>query len=138
MGNKIRKYVIDACAVIAYLREEDGCGKLKALLKEKNNSFFMHSINLAEIYYDTLRVLGKQKAEELFDDIKKLPINVVWTIDVALIELVGKYKTSYKISFADSFFLALTEKEGAIAISTDHHEFDEIDNKKAVSFYWLR
>jgi PIN domain nuclease of toxin-antitoxin system len=138
MENKITKYAIDACAFIAYLREEEGCDKLKLLFKDKDNDLFIHSVNLAEIYYDTLRVSGKQKADERFDDVKSLPIKVVWTLDVSLIELVGKYKTSYKISFADSFFLALTEKEDAIAISTDHHEFDEIEQGNKLPFYWLR
>ncbi len=55
----VNSYVIDACALIAYLRDETGGDKLKALLKEKDKTFFMHSINLGEVYYDSLRVSGK-------------------------------------------------------------------------------
>jgi hypothetical protein len=51
---------------------------------------------------------------------------------------VGKYKTSYQISFADAFVLGLAEKEKAIVISTDHHEFDVIESAGESSFYWLR
>lgn len=130
-------YVIDACAFIAYLRNEEGSDKFSTLLKDQNNRFFMHSINLGEVYYDSLRVSEKKPPRELFDDIAKLPIHIIWTLDIPFIELVGKYKTSYKISYADSFVLALAEREKATVISTDH-EFDVIETEGKLSFYWLR
>ena len=130
-------YVIDACAFIAYLRKEEGSDKFSTLLKDQDNRFFMHSINLGEVYYDSLRVLEKKAIDELFDDIAKLPIHIIWTLDIPFIKLVGKYKTSYKISYADSFVLALAEREKATVISTDH-EFDDIEKEGKISFYWLR
>lgn len=138
MAHKVTTYVIDACALIAYLREEQGSDKLCKLLKDRKNSFFMHSINIGEVYYDSLRISGEEKARELFDDIAKLPINVIWTLDIPFIHLVGKYKTSYKISYADSFVLALAEREGGIVISTDHHEFDPLEGAGVLRFSWLR
>ncbi|MGD2089194.1 MAG: type II toxin-antitoxin system VapC family toxin [Candidatus Aminicenantes bacterium] len=130
-------YVIDACAFIAYLRNEEGGDKFSTLLKDQDNRFFMHSINLGEVYYDSLRVLENKAPGELFDDIAKLPIHIIWTLDIPFIKLVGKYKTSYRISYADSFVLALAERENAIVISTDH-EFDVIEEEGKLSFYWLR
>jgi len=138
VAHKVTTYVIDACALIAYLREEQGSDKLCKLLKDRKNSFFMHSINIGEVYYDSLRISGEEKARELFDDIAKLPINVIWTLDIPFIHLVGKYKTSYKISYADSFVLALAEREGGIVISTDHHEFDPLEGAGVLRFSWLR
>jgi len=55
--------VLQACALIAYFRHEQGGDKLRELLKTQNNRFFMHSINLGEVYYDTLRVSGFDKAQ---------------------------------------------------------------------------
>ena len=138
MADEVSTYVIDACALIAYLRKEKGGGKLRELLKDSYNRFFMHSVNVGEVYYDSLRVSGKETARELFGDIANLPINVTWTLDIPFIELVGKYKTSFSISYADSFVLSLAEREGGIVISTDHHEFDAIENAGALAFYWLR
>lgn len=138
MADKVTTYVIDACALIAYLRKEKGSDKLCKLLKDRKNSFCMHSINLGEVYYDSLRISGEEKAQELFDDIAKLPINVIWTLDIPFIHLVGKYKTSFKISYADSFVLALAEREGGIVISTDHHEFDPLEEAGILRFSWLR
>ena len=138
MADEVSTYVIDACALIAYLRKEKGGDKLRALLKDSYNRFFMHSVNVGEVYYDSLRVSGKETARELFGDIAKLPINVIWTLDILFIELVGKYKTSFRVSYADSFVLSLAERGGGIVISTDHHEFDAIENAGVLAFYWLR
>ena len=44
---------------------------------------------------------------------------------------------SYKISYADSFVLALAEREEAIIVSTDHHEFNQVENDGILSFFWL-
>jgi len=138
VADEVTAYVIDACALIAYFRGETGNDRFRALLKEDNNRFFMHSVNVGEVYYDTLRISGVEKAGEVFEDIAKLPIHVVWTLDIPFIELVGKHKTSYRISYADSFVLALSEREDAIVISTDHHEFDVIEDAGILAFSWLR
>jgi predicted nucleic acid-binding protein len=138
MATEINKYVIDACALIAYFQDEQGSDKFRELLKNPNNQFIMHAANLGEVYYDTLRVSGKDKAQALFEKVALLPITIIWEMDIHLISLIGEYKTSYRVSYADCFALALAEKEGAIVISTDHHEFDVIDNVGKLSFYWLR
>ena len=135
MAKKITKYVIDACALIAFLQDETGGDKLSKLFKVPENEFIMHSINLTEVYYDAVYVSGEEKAQELFETVAELPITILWNLDINFIKLVGKYKTSYKISFADSFVLALAEKETAIVISTDHHKFDPIEKAGELSFY---
>jgi len=47
-------------------------------------------------------------------------------------------KTVYRISYADSFVLALAEQQEAAVISTDHHEFDAVETAQAFRFAWLR
>jgi len=138
MAEKITKYVIDACALIAFLQNEGGGDILRELFKMPENEFFMHSVNLTEVYYDAVYVAGEEKAQELFEKVVGLPITILWDLNVSLIKLVGKYKTSYQISFADAFVLALAEKKKAIVVSTDHHEFDVIESAGELSFYWLR
>ena len=138
MATIVNTYVIDACALIAYFRDELGGEKLEELFETANNRFLMHAVNLGEVYYDSLRVSGKEKAQTLFKDIAELPISIVWELDAPFVKLIGEYKTSYQVSYADCFVLALAEIENAIVISTDHHEFDVIDNAGKLSFYWLR
>ncbi len=43
------KYVLDACAVIAFLNDEDGAHRVEQLLSQGDrapNTLFMHEINL--------------------------------------------------------------------------------------------
>jgi len=42
------------------------------------------------------------------------------------------------MSVADSFALALTTQLNASLISTDHHEFDDVEKSDEVKFFWLR
>lgn len=134
----LMKYVLDACALIAYFRNEEGGATLRKLLKEPHNRFFIHAVNVGEVYYDAVRYSGEENAADVFEDIARLPIQVIWVLDVPFLKIVGKYKTSYKISDADAFVLSLAEKEDAQVISTDHHEFDVIEATGVLSFYWLR
>ena len=59
------KYIIDACALIAYLRDEDGAERFKELLYNKKKQLCMHAINLGEVYYDSLRISNIKKANEV-------------------------------------------------------------------------
>ena len=93
---------------------------------------------MGEVYYDALRTSGGDRAQELFEDVPKLHIKIIWHLDENFIKMVGKYKTSYRVSYADCFLLALAEKESATVISTDHHEFDVIESAGELKFCWLR
>ena len=70
-------YVMDACALIAFLREEEGAELVTDILKsaEKGTTqIIMNIINLLEVYYDMYRSIGKTKAAEKLALIRKLPI----------------------------------------------------------------
>lgn len=138
MADQSETYILDACALIAFLRKEKGNEKLRELLKDKSCTFFMHAVNLGEVYYDTLRHTGEEKAKELFDDISRLPVRIIWSIDIPFLELTGKYKTSFSMSYADAFALALAEREEATVITTDHKEFDPVEKAGVLMFYWVR
>ena len=53
-------YVLDACALIAYLAEENGKGyevvdELFTRIEEDNISLYMSFFNLIEVYYNFIR-----------------------------------------------------------------------------------
>lgn len=138
MDAPVKTYVLDACALIAYLRDESGGEVLENLLANPNHRFVLHAITLGEVYYDSLRTIGEVGAEELFSDMARLPVEVMWRLTPELLTQAGQYKTTERISFADSFVLALATLEQATVVSTDHHEFDEIKRKALLPFFWLR
>lgn len=79
-----------------------------------------------------------RKANELFSLIKDLQIKVIRDINDELIKEAGKYKINFKMSYADSYVLSTAYINNAIVISTDHHEFDTIEQNTDIKFYWLR
>ncbi len=58
----MKTYVLDACALIAYLRDESGGEVLESMLAEENKRFLLHGVTLGEVYYDSLRTVGKASA----------------------------------------------------------------------------
>jgi PIN domain nuclease of toxin-antitoxin system len=69
MAEEINRYVIDACALIAFLQNESGGDELRELFKVPENEFFMHSVNLTEVYYDAMYPEKRKRRNCL----KKLP-----------------------------------------------------------------
>jgi PIN domain nuclease of toxin-antitoxin system len=54
------KYILDACALLAFLNKEDGWDKVTDLLTEAIDTgeveIYMSIVNLLEIYYDRLHL----------------------------------------------------------------------------------
>ena len=48
-------HCVDACALIAYLRQEPGAEVLQALIEHSTICLLMHIGNLGEVYYDFFR-----------------------------------------------------------------------------------
>jgi predicted nucleic acid-binding protein len=141
MTGSSNHYVFDACALIAFLNNEDGADKAEALFEQVGAGeieLYAMSINLYEVYYDALRHTSVEKAEELLADLYALPITVIENIDRPLIRRAAHFKTSYRMSVADSFALALATQLDASLISTDHHEVDDVEKSGEAKFFWLR
>ncbi len=133
----IETYIFDACALIAFLQKETGFEKALELLKNRQSVILMHAINFGEVYYDALKT-SKEAAELLFEQMKKLPIKIQWSMDRNTIEAAGKFKINNRMSLADSYVLALAEINSALVVSTDHHEFDAVEKNTNIKFFWLR
>jgi predicted nucleic acid-binding protein len=99
---------------------------------------YTSSINLYEVYYDALRRSPPDKANELLNDLYSLPLTVIQAVDQSLMQSAGYFKTTYRISLADSFALGLAKQLQAHLVTSDHHEFDVIDKSGEVDFFWLR
>ncbi|KPA19742.1 toxin PIN [Candidatus Magnetomorum sp. HK-1] len=133
----MKTYVLDACALIAYLNDEEGSENIENLLLE-NNICVMSIINVFEVCYDAAKVSGNEHAFQLFDEIKHMPIIIQYNIERDVLFKAIYFKTKYKISVADSIALALAKAKEAIIVSSDHHEFDCIDEANELTFYWFR
>jgi len=134
-------YVLDACALLALLRDEPGADKVADAINAADKGrakIIMHKANLLEVYYDLVRSLGKNGANEVLLEIKKRPIQINAEITDEIFTEAGRLKAAYKISFADSFALAQAKVSGGVLLTSDHHEFDVIEGKEDIEFAWVR
>jgi PIN domain nuclease of toxin-antitoxin system len=118
--------VLDACAIIAFLRDEEGADIIEGVLLDSNNECFVHAINLCEVYYDFLRASDESAAKSAISDVDLIGIVIREDLDPQLWQEAGRYKATERISLADCFALALTNRVGAELVTSDHHEFDPI------------
>ncbi|GAK56358.1 toxin-antitoxin system, toxin component, PIN family [Candidatus Vecturithrix granuli] len=134
-------YVMDACALLAFLNAEQGGDNVEALLRKANTpecTLYMHKLNVLEIYYGVFRDVSPEKAEETLNTIHSLPITIVDVLSDAVFKEAGRLKATYKISLADAIALAEAKTRDVQLLTSDHHEFDSIDAQKDVKFYWIR
>ena len=135
------EYVLDACALIAFINEERGADNVENVLREAfagNAEVFMNKLNVYEVYYGIYRDEGQHKADEVYSLIRKLPVNIVDTFADPVFKEAAKLKSKYRLSVADSIALGEAIYRDALFVSADHHEFDAVERKEPMRFYWIR
>jgi predicted nucleic acid-binding protein len=55
-----------------------------------------------------------------------------------LLREVGKIKATEKVSLADAFAVGLAVTLHAQLVTSDHHEFETLQNKGMVKILWFR
>ncbi|MEW6209261.1 MAG: PIN domain-containing protein [Acidobacteriota bacterium] len=120
-------YILDACAMIALLRDEPGADVVEDCLCDVNNACFAHSINLCELYYDFFRVGGESAALQAVDDMKDAGVIERNDFDQPFWQDAGKIKAVHRhVSLADCMALSLAQRLSGSLLTSDHHEFDPI------------
>jgi predicted nucleic acid-binding protein len=137
-------YVLDACALIALLNDEDGADTVGELLTRAKGGFqsdcdvrlFMSGIQVMEVYYDRIYVMGREFAETVIEEIYSSPIKIM-QVSRSIIREAGRFKTSYSMSLADSFAAATAKNIGATLVTKDE---EMRAAEKAREFYelWLK
>jgi len=90
-------YVLDACAMLAVLSNEQGAGAVEDIYKKAasgEETLAMNKINLLEVYYDLVRTYGKESADSFYNDIKHLPIRIYHEISDDVFKEAGRLKVS--------------------------------------------
>ncbi|MDR1136036.1 MAG: PIN domain-containing protein [Clostridiales Family XIII bacterium] len=134
-------YVLDACALIAFLTNERGADLVESALIEAINGIAnirMNKLNLLEVYYGDYRAHGKEAANEMLDIVRNLPIIIISELADKVFEEAGRLKASYKMSLADAIALAETSVCSGAVLTADHHEFDIVEQNENINFQWIR
>ena len=129
-----KKSVLDAYALLAYLKKESGHARVKELLASEDASLFMNSINVGEVFYIFARGRGI-KAAEYFKSVilPSLPVNIVENSFDDVIQ-AARIKAEHSLSFADCFAAATAIREGACLVTGDP-EFKKLE--KELQIEWL-
>jgi predicted nucleic acid-binding protein len=117
------RYVLDACAIISLIKNEDGGLLVRQALEAENNVCFVHAVNLCEVYYDCLRCYGRDPAEKLIVTLLQAGLMLRSDMDMEFWKSAGKLKSRGRISLADCFAVSLAEREDAVLLTSDRHEF---------------
>jgi PIN domain nuclease of toxin-antitoxin system len=137
------KYVLDACALLAFLNREDGWEKVKDLLFQASDAtgvqIYMNAVNLLEVYYDRLRLSDSIKIDEFLSHAFASPIQIIDTISRPVLDEAARIKTVYRrLSLADAIGLATASCMKGIFTTSDHHELEIVAHNDRIDFLWIR
>ena len=119
-------YVLDACSMIAYLRDEKGSEVVEDALFAPDSKCYAHSVNLCEVFYDFYMAGARSEAEQAIEDILLLGVIEKNQLDKGFWQAVGKLKAEIKAFLADCFAIATANELNGSVLTSDHHEFDTI------------
>ena len=133
-------YVLDACALIALLNEEEGYDNVDNLFHKAvagNVSLYMSIINLIEVLYNYYRDEGPIKVSEIMTKVRLTPLNIISVISPAVCNEAYRLKGTYKISLADAIGAATAKEFSAQFVTSAHSELEPIEQHEPISFLWL-
>jgi len=116
-----RKSLLDSFAVMRWLQGEPGAQVVADLLveaKDKHERLLLHEVNLAEVYYLTIRRAGEERARSVGAQLLRLPIEVVANTPEILWQ-AARLKAKHPISLADAFAAATAISLGATIVTGD-------------------
>jgi len=136
-----KTYVLDACALIAFLNDEEGAHLVETLLCEstaQDVDLVMNRVNLLEIYYGVYRDDGIDEAKNVLAKIENLRVTIIDTLTDEVFYEAGKLKATNRISLADAIAIAEANVRDVELVTCDHHEFDTLVKEGKMAAYWIR
>jgi predicted nucleic acid-binding protein len=113
------KSVLDAYALLAYLKKEGGHARVLDLMESGDTDLFINSINVGEVFYIIARERGIQAADYFLTVI--LPSLPVMALDNSLKDVIAaaRIKAVHVLSYADCFAAATAIREQAPLVTGD-------------------
>ncbi len=131
--------VLDAGAMIAYLRGEVGEDIVSAYLEDTRVKTYAHSMNLIEVFYEYSRSDDVLVARRVLDGLGGDGITTRDDLDSAFCEDAAQLKADWKrVSLADCRGVALARRLNAEFLTTDRHELEKLAAADAARIVFLR
>ncbi|MCL2765575.1 MAG: PIN domain-containing protein [Treponema sp.] len=134
-------YVLDACALIAFLDDEEGADIIEDLLDKSaagDVSVYMSIVNLLEVYYAELQAKGSAIAQIVLDMVNNYSIKIVNTISEQIFKEAARLKTTFKMSLGDCIGIATAIELSGQFVTSDHHEINPVAAKETNLILWFR
>jgi len=134
-------YVLDACALLAFLNDEEGAYIIEDLLDKSATddvSVYMSIVNLLEVYYGELREKGSAIAQVVLDMVNHYSIKIVNTISEQIFKEAARLKSTYRISLGDCIGIATAVELSGQFVTSDHHELDTVAANETNLVFWFR
>lgn len=130
------QFILDACAMLAYLNNEEGVEIIGEVLERGNRNearIFITAMDLAEIFHIVLKKEGRDKALKTILLIKNLPVECVG-LDEALLMLAGEIRVQFPLTLGDALVAAVAKTKKAKIITGDK---DFKDLEKEIECVWI-
>lgn len=132
-------FVLDAGAMIAFLRDEPGAAAVTEALLDSDSQCYAHALNLCEVYYDFHRASGREVASQAIMDLARLGVIEDASLGGAVWRAAGRLKADLRrVSLADCFAIELAQRMKATLLTADHHEFDPLVNLSLCPIRFVR
>ena len=129
------RLVIDSYAILAIWRQEEGARKAFDLLVDPDHERWMSVINVGEVFYKVAREEGPGRATNVMAWVDMLSVQFV-DANRAAVAAASLIKSSYPLSYADCFAVALAQRHGA-AVVTGDPEFAQMEDEGIIAIEWL-
>ena len=130
-------HVLDASALITYLKGEVGNQRLADLLGDDENTLAIHVLNLCEVYCCYYRTDGQPQAQVAWEQAARI-LQICSPIDDAFTKLVARWKVVQGLPMLDAVVAATAEKYACVLLTTDHNHFDPIAGMGLIGIEFLR
>jgi len=134
-------HILDACALLAFLNDEEGADTIEEFLRQSATSdvsVSMSIVNLLEVYYGELRDKGNDIAQIVLDMVQHYSIKIVNTISEQIFREAARLKAAYKLSLADCIGIATALELSGQFVTSDHHEFEAVMEDEPIPIFWFR
>jgi uncharacterized protein with PIN domain len=146
--------VIDACAMIALLEDEDGADVVEGIITNPANECVAHFVNMSEVHTHYVRqprytvadadaavvLLTVDAGIEVRDDADEAFWKDVATVRGRIQSTVKNPATGgcHSIALADCFAVALAHRTGGTIVTSDHDDFEHVRDAGYCNVHFFR
>ncbi len=131
----MKRYVLDASALLAFFQDEPGAEKVQELLAQAGQAqrpLLMSVVNWGEVIYVVWQRRGEEAARERIRAMARYPLEIV-DADPEITLLAASLKAQHKLHYADCFAAALAHERKAVLVTSDK-DFAQVE--KHMSILW--